>query len=73
MIDPSPYLPDETPVNTVRLPTKESETRSAATEIQTVGEVRRMTDRQIFALQNIVGRSSLAFLRMGFDRREPPR
>jgi DNA-directed RNA polymerase alpha subunit len=66
VIDPTPDLPDETPVNTVRLPTR---IRNAlAGEVQTVGEVRRMPDRQLFALQNI-GRGSLAFLRMAFGRR----
>jgi DNA-directed RNA polymerase alpha subunit len=67
VIDPTPDLPDETPVNTVRLPTR-IRNALAATEVRTVGEVRRMPDRHLFALQNI-GRGSLAFLRMAFGRR----
>jgi len=67
VIDPTPDLPDETSVNTVRLPTR-IRNALAAVQVQTVGEVRRMPDRQLFALQNI-GRKSLAFLRRALGRR----
>jgi DNA-directed RNA polymerase alpha subunit len=61
MIDPTPDLPDSTPISIVRLPTRIRNALSN-TELKTVGDVRKAPDRVLFSLQNI-GHGSLRQLR----------
>jgi DNA-directed RNA polymerase alpha subunit len=61
MIDPTPDTPDETPISSVRLPSR-IRNALAQSELETVGDVRKAPDRLVFSLQNI-GRSSLRQLR----------
>jgi DNA-directed RNA polymerase alpha subunit len=61
MIDPSPELPDDMPINAVELPAKMKDALVAA-GLKTVGDIREKPDAEILEIETI-GKSSLTFLR----------
>jgi DNA-directed RNA polymerase alpha subunit len=63
-IDPAPELPDDTPINRVRLPTR---IRTALNDagVKTIGEIREATDDTLLGFQNL-GHVSLSYLRRMF-------
>ena len=61
MIDPSPELPDDTPILNVELPLRVREALVAA-GLTTIGEIRETPDKEILRIQHL-GTSSLALLR----------
>jgi DNA-directed RNA polymerase alpha subunit len=61
LIDPTPELPDNTPIEDVRLPTRIRNVLAAA-DLKTVGEVRETADETLLAFQNL-GPESVAHLR----------
>ncbi len=61
MIDPSPELPDDTPIVNVELPPRVREALVAA-GLKTVGEIRETPDKDILRIQHL-GTNSLALLR----------
>ena len=60
-IDPAPELPDDTPIDRVRLPTR---IRTALNDagVKTIGEIREATDDTLLGFKNL-GHVSLAYLR----------
>ena len=60
-IEPTPELPDNTPLEQARLPTRIRNALKAA-GLSTVGEVREATDASLLALQDL-GKGSLGLLR----------
>ena len=58
---PVPELPDDTPIESVLLPTRVSNALIAA-GLKTVGEVRETSDRELLSLQNF-GDNSLYYVR----------
>ena len=60
-LDPTPELPDDTPISDVKLPTRIQNALTAA-GLKTVGEVREMSDENLRSLQDI-GKGSVALLR----------
>jgi DNA-directed RNA polymerase alpha subunit len=61
MIAPTPELPDDTPIECVRFPTR-IQNGLAAAALKTVGEVRETSDEILLSFQNF-GHSSVAQLR----------
>ena len=61
MIDPIPELPDDTPIGSVRLPTR---TRNALgyAGLKTIGEIRETSDGELLRMQGL-GKGSLIYLR----------
>ena len=61
LIDPALNLPDDTPIDRVRLPTRIHNVLAAA-GLKTVGEVREASDETLLSFQNF-GPDSVAHLR----------
>ena len=61
MVDPTPVLPDETPIDRVRFPTRIHNVLAAA-GLKTVGEVRETADETLLSFQNL-GPDSVTHLR----------
>jgi DNA-directed RNA polymerase alpha subunit len=61
LIDPTPELPDDTPIADVRFPTRIRNVLATA-GLMTVGEVREIADETLLSFQNL-GPSSVAQLR----------
>ena len=61
LIDPALKLPDDTPIDRVRLPTRIHNVLAAA-GLKTVGEVREASDETLLSFQNF-GPDSVAHLR----------
>ena len=61
MLDPTPELPDDTPIENVRISTR---VRNALTTagVKTVGEIREASDAMLLSLQDL-GKGSVAHLR----------
>jgi DNA-directed RNA polymerase alpha subunit len=60
-LEPSPELPDDTPIREVRFPTRIT-TALFAAGLKTVGEVREMSDKALIALPDF-GKTSITHLR----------
>ena len=60
-LEPAPELPDDTSIRQVRLPPRIREALSA-TGVETVGQVREMSDHELLALPDL-GKASVAQLR----------
>lgn len=60
-LDPTPGLPDDTPISEVELPTRIRNALVAA-GIETVGEVRETADETLLSFQDL-GKSSVAHIR----------
>ena len=61
MLDPTPELPDDTPISEVELPPRIRNVLVAA-GLQTVGEVRETSDEILLSFQDL-GMTSVAHLR----------
>jgi DNA-directed RNA polymerase alpha subunit len=61
LVDPTPELPDDTPVDRVRFPTRIHNVLTAA-GLKTVGEVRETTDETLLSFQDL-GPGSIKHLR----------
>jgi DNA-directed RNA polymerase alpha subunit len=61
MLDPTPELPDDTPISEVELPPRIRNVLVAA-GLQTVGEVRETSDEILLSFQDL-GKTSVANLR----------
>jgi DNA-directed RNA polymerase alpha subunit len=60
-LDPTPELPDDTPIERVRFPTRIRNLLDAA-GLKTVGDVREISDDTLLSFQDI-GKGSVAHLR----------
>ena len=60
LIDPNPELPDDTPIDRVRFPTRIRNVL-AASGLKTVGEVRETADETLLSLQDL-GHGSIKHL-----------
>ena len=58
---PTPQLPDDTPIDKLRLPTRIREALRAE-GLKTVGEIREKSDQQLLSIRDL-GRGSVAHLR----------
>jgi DNA-directed RNA polymerase alpha subunit len=63
-LEPTPELPDDTPIREVQFPTRIKDALFAA-GIKTAGEVREMSDEALLALPDF-GRDSVSHLRETF-------
>jgi DNA-directed RNA polymerase alpha subunit len=61
LVDPTPELPDNTPIENVRFPTRLRNVLAAA-GLKTVGEVRETVDKTLLSFQDL-GPDSVAHLR----------
>jgi DNA-directed RNA polymerase alpha subunit len=61
LIDPTPELPDNTPIEDVRFPTRIRNVLAAA-DLKTVGEVRETADETLLSFQDL-GPASIKHLR----------
>jgi DNA-directed RNA polymerase alpha subunit len=61
MLDPTPELPDDTPIDRVRFPARIQNVLAAA-GLKTVGEVRETSDEALLSFQDF-GKGSVAHLR----------
>jgi DNA-directed RNA polymerase alpha subunit len=61
LIDPTPELPDDTPIDCVRFPTRIRNVLAAA-GLKTVGEVRDTADKTLLSFQDL-GHGSIKHLR----------
>jgi DNA-directed RNA polymerase alpha subunit len=61
LVDPTPELPDETPIDRVRFPTRIHNVLAAA-GLKTVGEVRETADETLLSFQDL-GPGSVTHLR----------
>jgi DNA-directed RNA polymerase alpha subunit len=61
LLDPTPELPDETPISGVEFPARIRNVLAAA-GLETVGEVREISDETLLSFQD-VGKGSLVHLR----------
>ena len=61
LFDPTPDLPDDTPIEVVRFPTRIFNALSLA-GVRTLGEVRECTDQMLASLPDL-GRGSVKWLR----------
>jgi DNA-directed RNA polymerase alpha subunit len=52
MLDPRPELPDDTPIENIRLPSRIRNVLAAA-GLKTVGEVRETTDATLLSFQDL--------------------
>jgi DNA-directed RNA polymerase alpha subunit len=69
LIDPTPELPDDTPIENVQFPTRIRNVLSAA-GLKTVGEVRETADKTFLSFQGL-GPDSVAHLRKALGCRRP--
>lgn len=61
MLDPTPELPDDTPISNVRFPARICNVLATA-GLKTVGEVRETSDEILLSFQDL-GKASVAYLR----------
>jgi DNA-directed RNA polymerase alpha subunit len=61
MLDPTPELPDDTPISNVEFPARICNVLAAA-GLKTVGEVRETSDEILLSFQDL-GKASVAYLR----------
>jgi DNA-directed RNA polymerase alpha subunit len=61
MLNPAPELPDDTPIENVRFPTRILNALNAA-GMKTIGEVRETSDDNLLSLQDL-GPKSISYLR----------
>ena len=61
MLDPTPELPDDTPIENVRFSTRVRNVLTTA-GVKTVGEIREASDATLLSLQDL-GKGSVAHLR----------
>lgn len=61
LLDPTPELPDDTPVNRVQFPTRINQALAAA-GLETVGEIRETSSEMLLKLQDL-GSGSVSYLR----------
>jgi DNA-directed RNA polymerase alpha subunit len=61
LVKPTPQLPDDTPIDTLRLTTRMREALRAE-GLKTVGEIREKSDRQLLTIRDL-GNGSIAQLR----------
>jgi DNA-directed RNA polymerase alpha subunit len=61
MLDPTPELPDDTPISDVEFPSRIRNVLAAA-GLKTVGEVRETSDEILLSFQDL-GKASVAHLR----------
>jgi DNA-directed RNA polymerase alpha subunit len=61
LVDPTPELPDDTPIEDVRFPARIHDVLAAA-DLKTVGEVRETADEILLSFQDL-GQSSVDHLR----------
>lgn len=61
LIDPTPELPDDTPTEDIRFPTRIRNVLAVA-GLKTIGEVRETADKTLLSLQDL-GPASVAHLR----------
>jgi len=61
LLDPTPELPDDTPIGEVELPARIRNVLAAA-GLKTVGEVREISDETLLSFQDL-GKGSVAHLR----------
>ena len=61
LLDPTPELPDDTPVNRVQFPTRIHQALAAA-GLETVGEIRETSSEMLLKLQDL-GSGSVSYLR----------
>jgi hypothetical protein len=61
LLDPTPELPDDTPVNRVQFPTRIHQALAAA-GLKTVGEIRESSSEMLLKLQDLRS-GSVAYLR----------
>jgi hypothetical protein len=61
LIDPTPGLPDDTPTDRIRFPTRIRKVWQSK-KLKTVGEIRDASDKMLMTLPDL-GRGSIAFLR----------
>ena len=66
MLDPTPELPDETPISDVEFPARIRNVLAAA-GLKTVGEVRETSDEILLSFQDL-GKASVAHLRETLGR-----
>jgi DNA-directed RNA polymerase alpha subunit len=64
LVDPRPELPDDTPIDSVRLPARIHNVLAAA-GLKTVGEVREISDETLLSFQDL-GQGSVDHLRKSF-------
>ena len=62
MLDPTPELPDDTPISDVEFPARIRNVLAAA-GLKTVGEVRETSDEILLSFQDL-GKASVAHLRL---------
>jgi DNA-directed RNA polymerase alpha subunit len=68
LLDPTPELADDTPIDRIRFPTRIRNVL-AAERLKTVGEVREASDAMLMTLPDL-GRGSIAYLRKTLGRRD---
>jgi DNA-directed RNA polymerase alpha subunit len=61
MLDPIPELPDDTPIDRVRFPTRIYNLLVAA-DVKTIGEIRKMSDAELQTFQDC-GAGTISYLR----------
>ncbi len=61
LFDPTPDLPDDTPTDRIRFPTRIRNVL-AVEKLKTVGEIREASDKMLMTLPDL-GRGSIDFLR----------
>jgi DNA-directed RNA polymerase alpha subunit len=61
LVDPTPELPDDTPIDRVRFPTRIRNVLAAA-DLKTVGEVREISDETLLSFQDL-GQGSVDHIR----------
>ena len=66
MLDPTPELPDDTPISDVEFPARIRNVLAAA-GLKTVGEVRETSDKILLSFQDL-GKASVAHLRETLGR-----
>ena len=71
LLDPAPELPDDTPTDRIRLPTRIRNVL-AIEKLKTVGEIRAASDEMLMTLPDL-GRGSIAYLRITLGRRDHER
>jgi DNA-directed RNA polymerase alpha subunit len=64
LVDPRPELPDDTPIDSVRLPARIHNVLAAA-GLKTVGEIREISDETLLSFQDL-GQGSVDHLRKSF-------
>jgi DNA-directed RNA polymerase alpha subunit len=64
LVDPTPELPDDTPLEKLRLPTRLANALPQA-GLKTIGEVRHLSDAELVKLEK-VGKRSVDYVRKAF-------